>query len=550
MKKLGLGLAFAALVSVAWAKDSLHLDKEAKGALAKANSSASAAERIHADLLYLADDKREGREAGSQGFLDSAHYVAARFKKLGLKPGANGSWFQNVKLHSARRDMEASRMEVILPSGEITVLVDLEDYLIGRSIDRPGFDVTAPAVFAGYGAVDEKSGYDDYKGLDVSGKIVIVFNGAPALFDSETRAYVGSSEQKRIAAAAHGAVGFISLRTLANEARTPWRRLIAAPLSPAMAWVGPDGTIAGEVLEPRPSAAMSASGAVRLFAGAKKSYAELLNDEAAGKVAGFALPGKVRLKGASIFEQRTSPNVVGFIEGSDPVLKNEAVILTAHLDHLGLKQRKDKDDDIVNNGAVDNALGVATFLDVARAFTKERPPRRSIYIVALTGEEKGIVGSDYFAHYPPLDGGRMVANVNLDMPMTLFPFTDIIAFGAEHSTLGPIVAKAAAEMDVKLSPDPIPEEGRFTRSDHYRFVQQGVPSVCVVLGYANGGEAVFEDFLRNHYHQPSDQLSLPIDYDQAARFAQLNYRIARAIADADQPPEWNPGDYFSELFGR
>lgn len=537
----------AALFAASVAAPASALDAEAKAALSQAASSPSAAERIEADVVYLADDKREGRETGSQGYLDAANYVAARFEKLGLKPGVDGAWFQDVNFRGARRDMSAAQVELIGAGGERETLVHLEDYIIGRPMRAAAFDITAPAVFAGFGIVDEASGYDDYKDLDVDGKIVVVFGGAPAAFDSERRAYLGSGDRKDKLAAERGAVGMIAVRTIDAENRSPWKRAVSNPSALSMTWLEPNGAPHASPIDA--GAYMSASGAAKLFDGAKKSFAAVKADAEKGKVAGFDLPGTVRLKGASVFEEATSPNVIGVIEGSDPVLKNEAVILTAHLDHIGVKPAK-AGEDVINNGAIDNALGVATFLDVARAFREGAPPKRTIIIVALTGEEKGLLGADYFARYPATDGKRMVANVNLDMPMALFPFTDVIAFGAEHSTLGPLVEKAAAEMDVKLSPDPIPEEGIFTRSDHYRFVQQGVPSVYIMLGYENGGEAAFGDFLKNHYHQPSDQLSLPIDYEVAARFADLNYCIARAIADAGAAPAWNEGDYFGEIFGK
>lgn len=256
------------------------------------------------------------------------------------------------------------------------------------------------------------------------------------------------------------------------------------------------------------------------------------------------------LNGASAFSETESPNVVATIEGSDPALADEVVVLSAHLDHVGLTEPKEGESDRVNNGALDNAIGVATILDVARRFKEGPPPRRTIVFAAVTGEEKGLIGADYLARHPTLGGRRMVANVNLDMPVLLYPFTDVIAFGAEQSSLGEAARQAAAAMNVALTPDPIPEEGIFTRSDHFRFVEQGVPAIFLFTGFGNGGEAAFGDFLKNRYHKPSDDLSQPIDYDSAARFAELNYRIAREIADAAEAPHWNSGQYFADRYGR
>ncbi len=205
--------------------------------------------------------------------------------------------------------------------------------------------------------------------------------------------------------------------------------------------------------------------------------------------------------------------------------------------------------DTVFNGAMDNASGVATMLEAARAFTTSgKPPRRSILFVALAAEEQGLLGSDFLARNPLV--GKFVANVKLDMPILLYDFKDVVAFGAEHSTLGPIVAAAAAKMGVEVSPDPMPSENLFMRSDHYSFVKQGIPSVFLVTGFKNGGEKAFRDFLKTNYHQPSDQIDLPFDWRAAARFAKINYLIAREIADVDQAPLWYEGNSYGNRYAK
>ncbi|MEX0645845.1 MAG: M28 family peptidase, partial [Parvularculaceae bacterium] len=354
---------------------------------------------------------------------------------------------------------------------------------------------------------------------------------------------------KRANAAARGARGFITIRTSISETRSPWSRVIADPNALAMAWIGPDGKAHAEEVGVDAGATMSEAGATKLFAGSSISYDSLRAREAAGeKTTGFVLARTASLRGATTFETAKSPNVIAYIEGADPTLKNEAVVLTAHLDHIGVRRGPSPDGDVICNGAIDNAIGVAVILEAARRFSIGARPRRSIYFIALTGEEKGLLGADYFTRFPTIGDKRIIANVNLDMPMALYDFVDVIAFGAERSTLGDIVKAAANSMGVALSPDPFPEQGVFTRSDHYRFVERGVPSVFLILGFANGGEAVYRDFLKNRYHQPTDDLSQAINYDAAARFSELNYRIARDIADADEAPLWRDGDYFADLF--
>lgn len=243
------------------------------------------------------------------------------------------------------------------------------------------------------------------------------------------------------------------------------------------------------------------------------------------------------------------PNVIGVIPGSDPVLKDEYVVISAHLDHIG--KAEFGGGDVIYNGAMDNASGVATMLEAARAFTTDgKPPRRSIMFVALAAEEQGLLGSSYLARHPLVGEGRMVANVNLDMPILLYDFQDVVAFGAEHSTMGPIVAAAAAKMGVTLSPDPVPSQKLFFRSDQYSFVKEGVPSVFLVTGFKNGGEKAFRDFEKSHYHNVSDDLSLPFDWNAGAKFAKLNYLIAREIADGDQAPRWYAGNTYGDRYAK
>ena len=243
-------------------------------------------------------------------------------------------------------------------------------------------------------------------------------------------------------------------------------------------------------------------------------------------------------------------NVVGLLEGSDPALKSEYVVISAHLDHVGVG-KPDAKGDTIYNGAMDNAVGTGSMLEVARAFAASgKKPRRSILFVAVTAEEKGLVGSDYFAANPVVPAAQIVADVNLDMPILLYDFQDVVAFGAEQSTLGPIVERAAAKMGVTLSPDPMPAEQLFLRSDHYSFVKAGVPSVFLVTGFKNGGEKAFRDFLKTNYHKVSDDLKQPFDWKAGAKFAKINYLIAREIADADQEPRWYEGNSFGERFAK
>ncbi|WP_332773160.1 M28 family metallopeptidase [Phenylobacterium sp.] len=502
------------------------------------------AERIKAHVAFLADDLMQGREAGSTGHAIAANYVASQLAQIGVKPGAaGGSYFQSVPM-SGFRPADEGRFAVVAKGGPATPLVFGEDYLPGRNPLAAATALQAPMVFVGFGVVAGKR--NDYAGLDVKGKIVVALAGAPKTFQTEERAYYANGRTKRLQAEKRGAVGFISVNTPSDEARQPFANAARQWKSWGMSWRESSGQAFAPAGSTPELARISVKGAAKLFAGAPKPLEQVYAAAETGAPPRFALPS--RLDAALNTELKTleSVNVVGLIEGSDPILKNEVVVLSAHLDHIGVSTNP-VNGDAVNNGALDNAGGVATTLEVARAFLAGKAPRRTLLFLLNTAEEKGLIGSEYFA-LNPTTASPIVANVNLDMPILTYDFIDVVAFGAERSTLGPAVTRAGARMGVKLSPDPLPDEGLFTRSDHFRFVERGVPSVFLMTGFENGGQAAFTSFLRDNYHKPSDDLAQPIDYAVGAKFARLNYEIAREIADADQKPAWNKGDFFGELF--
>ena len=519
----------------------------ASPALAQAPLSPSA-QNVRAHMRFLADDALEGREAGTRGYDIAANYVVAQLEQLGVMPGAaNGAYLQTVPM-VAYRSADQGKVVLKTAKGEAPLAFGTE-YLPGKDPLSTSRNLTAPMVFVGYGVVAPKYGQNDYRGLDVKGKIVVALSGAPKGFQTEERAHYGNNRTKRAAAMAAGAVGFVTLQTPEDEKRRPFANGARNYQSWSMSWKDAKG----ETFFPAPTtpqlASLSLTAGDKLFAGAKTPLAQVHKVLAAGGAPkGFALPGQLSVATRTETKDSTSANVVGLIEGSDPKLKDEVVILSAHLDHEGISAPVNGDS--INNGALDNASGVSTQLEVARAFmTAGKPPRRSVMFVFVTAEEKGLLGAEYFARNPTTSK-RMVANVNLDMPILTYDFVDVIAFGSDRSSLGPSVRAAAARMNVALSKDPMPEEGLFTRSDHYRFVEQGVPSMFLMTGFGNTGEEKFRGFLRDHYHKPSDDLRLPIDYEAGAKFAKLNYEISREIADAEARPAWNQGDFFGDLFGK
>ena len=417
---------------------------------------------------------------------------------------------------------------------------------------RESVSLSAPAVFLGYGVHAPELGHDDYAGLDLKGKIVVAFSGAPPTFGANERAFFSTGESKRDAAVKHGAIGWVSLRAAHQVKRYPWDSWAQnAGVHPTMAWLKADGTAADFDPQLQGSISISESLAPLLFEGAKQDYKSLAKLQAAGEpLPRFALPVRVSTSKRSQIDRISSPNVIGMLPGSDPALADQWVVYTAHLDHIGIGTEVDGDE--IYNGAYDNAMGVALMIETARALVAAQP-RRSVMFVAVGGEERGLLGSDYFAQQPPVPVEQMVANVNLDMPLFLYPLAEVIAFGSEHSSLEQVVRSAAAAEGLELAADPLPEEVLFIRSDQYSLVKQGVPAIFLVSGFKSsdpeiaGGE-LFGEFLNTHYHKPSDDLSRPVHWPSALKFARTNVQIGLQAANADQAPRWNEGNFFGERF--
>jgi len=517
----------------------------ATAAAAPANPDFSA-ERFKAHVTFLADDLLEGREAGTRGHELAAKYIATQFALAGAKPGGDdGTYFKKVDLLESKLTSPAPTLSVTTPGGP-RPLKHGTTAMIRGPLAGGSVRVRGPLVFVGYGFTDHTMGYDDYEGLDVRGKIAVVLLGSPKGMDSEIGAHL-QHEQSRVAAE-HGALGVLIIPTRVVSAAIPWAKLVQYLGEPVTTWVRKDGTPydsayglkAGAMIEPKAAAA--------LFEGASRTLAQILDeaDKPGGRPKGMALKSTAEIAVSTRVRRYSSPDVIGVIEGADPKLKDEYVALMGHADHIGVK--KTGPGDRINNGALDNAAGTATLLEVARALTAGTRPRRSILIVANTAEEKGLLGAEYFAHYPTVPIEKITAAIDLDMPLITYDFTDVVAYGAGHSTLQDTFNEAGAAMAVKLSPDPMPEQAVFVRSDHYAMVKVGVPAVMLATGMENGGAAAWGKYLSEHYHQPSDDVSQPIVWSAGAKFAELNYRVMRTLADADTSARWYERDYFGDLF--
>ena len=505
----------------------------------------SSALRVRADVEFLASDGLQGRETGSTGYAVAADYVAAQFRAIGLEPaGEKGGWFQQVPFR--RASLAAPPKLTLTVGGKSSTLAQGRDAALRPSATIKAIRQVAPFVFVGYGLTDARYGFNDYAGLDLRGKIAVVLTGVPKGMPSDVEAHLNASKERSAAAA--GAIGYVEIASKDSGGDAAVRR----GGRPLIDWVDASGRAGSTPPGMALQLSLSREWAARLFDGTSKSLADIRSEvrrNAKARPRGFALGARIAVEADNKWEDFTSPEVIGLLKGSDPSLAAEHVVLMGHLDHLGVKADAKPGEDAIYNGALDNAAGVATMLEAARQFAAQPVrPKRSVLFIANTGEERGLLGADYYANHPTVPAESIVGLVDLDMPLLLYPFTDVIAFGADHSTIGGAVAAAGRSMGVAVSPDPMPEEAIFTRSDHYMFVRKGIPAVLLMTGHANGGKAKWDDFLGRVYHSPKDDLSQAIDWDAGARYALLNYRIARQLADSPQRPSWLPNDYFGELF--
>jgi Zn-dependent M28 family amino/carboxypeptidase len=507
--------------------------------------------RIEAHVTFLADDLLEGREAGTRGYDLAALYVAAQFAALGLEPaGDDGGWLQKVPLLRGERLREGSSF-IVERDGAPDITFEFEqEFLPGLGFDAEQWEVEAPLVFVGQAVVAPEYDHDDLAGIDLSGKIAVVLSGAPARFDNDPRALYSSGREKLRLLSERGAVGVVYIGDPVREEKSPWARGAANWQRPGMRLRDADGRPVDTYPKLRGSASLSVAAARRLFDGAELDADEVFALLDSGGLRGFDLPGRARISGRSVLTALDSSNVVARLPGSDPLRSNEHVVYTAHLDHIGIGAAVNGD--AIYNGALDNALGVGIMLEAARLAALLPRPARSQVFVALTAEEKGLLGAEHFVEHPGIDG-ELVANLNMDMPVILGAQSDVIPIGIEHSSLKSVVEAAAAELGIGLTADPFPEEVVFVRSDQYAFVRRGIPAVYLDGGIHSDvpgvdGRAQLDGFLRQHYHQPSDQLDLGIHFPTAARLATLNQRIGSRVANALERPTWNPGNFFGERF--
>jgi|SRR5579859_2087086 len=517
-------------------------------------------EQIRAHMRFLSDNLLQGRAPGTPGYDVAARYVASELEGMGLHPGGSGNWFQPVPLAKAMTDEAASSL-VLTVNGKEQKLTDAKDYMLSTWFTSPAkdgtkaeSDVSAPVVFVGFGVTAPDQHYDDYAGIDVHGKIVARIYGAPSSFPSTERAYYSDGVIKSKNAVAHGAIGILDIMMPEDWKRYPWEWLVPQIQMGEMHWLSKSGVPHDFYPDLRGSALLSEQGAATLFAGAPKTLEQAFATAKAGKPQAFALPVSAHIHTIASQSVIQSSNIVAELKGSDSSLRDQYVVYTAHVDHLGICPAIEGDN--VCHGSLDNASGTSTLLEIARAYAGlPQAPRRSVLFVFVTGEEMGLLGSDYYAHYPTVPLKSIVANVNIDgAPGMLVPVKDIVPLGAEHSSLGDDVASTAKLLGYSISPDPMPEEVFFIRSDQYSFVLQGVPAVNINDGVkavdpkVNALE-VNKKWAVTRYHTPLDNMDQPMDLDSAAKMSVINFLIGYEVAQQNDAPTWNKGDFFGTAFG-
>ncbi len=493
----------------------------------------------------LADDKLEGRDTGSEGHRKAAEYVAREFEKAGLKPAGIDGYIQPVKFRSKEIDESKTRLSLVGKNGEEPLVLGPEA-IVSLRVD-PAPHVEADLVFVGHGLANAEAGHDDFSGLDVRGKVVVLLSGAPASIPGPLAAHMQSAGERGDLLRKLGVIGVVAIQNPKNM-DIPWERSSLARFMPSMSLADPAmddnrGLSIGIGINP--------ARADKIFEGSGHTFAEILEAADSGKpLPRFAIPKRLVANVAVIRKNVISQNVAAILPGNDPVLKGEYVVFSAHLDHIGVG--KPINGDAIYNGAMDNASGVAAMLDVA-AMLKENGTklRRSVLFVAVTGEEKGLLGSKFFANFPTVDPKSIVADINTDMFLPIFPMKRLTVYGIDESDLGDDASAVAKSLGISPEPDPEPKRNLFIRSDQYSFIRRGVPSIALKVGFAKGSpeEQLAKKWLTERYHAPSDDLKQPVDKAAAGEFDALVARLLERVANRDAKPRWKESSFFKRFGG-
>jgi hypothetical protein len=488
--------------------------------------------QIRSRIIYLADDKLKGRLPGTEGYQMAVDFVINELKAIGIKPKGDNGYIQEVILRKGIIDTTQSIMKL-----DGNALRYGKDYSLVPDLNKSSEAMEAEAVFAGYGIIAPHLKHNDYSNITVKGKIVIIMDGVPQNFPASERAHFNLVVSKCEAAIKQGAVGVVVLVS-GNEARIA--TLGKTSMDGITGYVNPDKKAF--------SSRTNVFDNLKFLSYARYSlFSDLIKDKTPQP-----LKVKIAVKSSTETSEIKSENIVGVVEGKDPQLKNEYVVHTAHLDHVGVGTPIRGDS--IYNGAHDNASGTSCLLEITKLYTKARL-KRSVLIVFVTSEEKGLLGSGYFASNPTVPKNDIVADINTDMPTLIAPLLSIEPLGASHSSLIDQVNKAAAYLNLEVMEDHIPEQVRFVRSDQYSFIRQGIPALHVKYGLKTNDPSIdlrkkIDEWTEANYHKPSDEFSDgAFDFDAAITYVRLNFLIGWQVANQTKRPTWNKGDFFGETFG-
>jgi len=492
-------------------------------------------------VKFLADDSLEGRDTGSEGLRKAQAYAVEQFKKAGLEPAGTDGFYQPVSFMQYELD-EAQSSLALVTNGEAKPLSFADDAFFSTRATHQSVQLTAPLVFAGYGLKIPEKNLDELAGLDLKGKIVVYLAGSPADIPTALASHYQTAGERWKSLKAAGAIGVVAIMNPASM-DIPWSRISLNRNHPAMDLAGAEfdetpGQQLGVVFNP--------AAAESLFAGSGHTFAEIA---ALGKdrnpLPHFGLAKSLKADAKVLSKKVESANLVGKLPGSDSALKNEFVVLSAHIDHIGIGAPINGDR--IYNGAMDDGSGSALEMDIA-ASLKAHPEKlaRSLIFLLVTAEEKGLLGSKYFAAHPTVPAKSIVADVNVDMFLPIVPLKILKILGIDESDLGANAAKIAQSMGIKPIADPEPLRNAFIRSDQYSFIKKGVPSVKIDVGFELGTpeQKIFKEWLTNRYHAPSDDVNQPVDLQAAATYEEFTRRLLISTANDSAKPQWKPDSFF------
>jgi Zn-dependent M28 family amino/carboxypeptidase len=496
-------------------------------------------------VKVLADDRYEGRETGSSGEAQAQAYIVRELKGLGVRPAGSDGFYQPVALQTVQIDEGQSQLALVHDGKRQTLQLGDQAYFSTRIVPAP--HVAAPLVFVGYGLDVPELGYNDLAGLDLKGKVAVVIAGSAAQIPSALSAHYQSRSERWKTLTAAGAIGLI---TIPNPASIdiPWSRMSLNRNHPSMDLVGAEFD---ETKGAQLAITMNPADADLLFAGSGHSFADLAALAKDREVVP-RFPLSVSVDATTVVSRQDvlSHNIVAQIPGHDSQLKREYVVLSAHIDHLGVGEPINGDR--IYNGAMDNGSGSALLLDVARSLQRSKTRlKRSVLLVWVTGEEKGLLGSKYFAAHPTVPAAAMIADVNTDMFLPIIPLKLVTVYGLAESDLGERVTSLATSLGLQVQPDPAPLRNVFIRSDQYSFVRRGIPSVMIDVAAAPGSAeaTTLKEWRTQHYHAPSDDADQPVDLVAAATYEELIRALTIELADNPVKPAWKPTSFFSRYAG-